>query len=202
MLTTSFFRPITSKPNNTTTTFKFSVHRLRMKISQGSVISTRDCSQAGNGRNPLRWDLCPDEIRTMTDSLIARVKKVYDDVGALQIESVSVENTLEALAHAKLDYASSRHVLDFPQYVFPNKEVRSVSTEADKKLSEFDVEISMREDVFKRIEALQKRFPDNPASEEKRFLDRLVTLGQRKGLHLSKEIQQVNINDEHLFYSV
>ncbi|XP_041825595.1 thimet oligopeptidase-like [Melanotaenia boesemani] len=168
----------------------FSKHRLRMTIPSRSVVSARDCSEAGNSRNTLRWDLSPAEIRTTTDSLIARIKKVYDDVGSSNIENVSVENTLEALANAKLDYASSRHILDFPQYVCPNKEVRSASTEADKKLSEFDVEISMREDVFQRITALQKKLPDNLSPEGKRFLDRLVTLGQRKGLHMSTDIQE------------
>uniref|UniRef100_A0A671X5J2 Neurolysin (metallopeptidase M3 family) n=1 Tax=Sparus aurata TaxID=8175 RepID=A0A671X5J2_SPAAU len=149
----------------------------------------QDCSsQPANKRNTLRWDLSPAEIRTVTDGLISSVKKVYDDIGAIKMEDVSVENTLRALAYVKLDYASSRHVLDFPQYVCPSKEVRTASTDADKKLSEFDVEISMREDVFKRVTALQLQ--NNLSPEEKRFLDRLVTLGKRKGLHLSKDIQE------------
>ncbi|XP_019937089.1 neurolysin, mitochondrial isoform X1 [Paralichthys olivaceus] len=163
---------------------------LRMTIQNVCVVSARDCSQAGNQRNTLRWDLSPEEIRTTADNLINRVKKVFDDIGSLSTEHVTVENTLKALADAKLDYASSRHVLDFPQYVCPSKEVRSASTEADKLLSEFDVEISMREDVFKRITTLQRKFQDDVSPEEKRFIDRLVTLGKRRGLHLSKDIQE------------
>uniref|UniRef100_A0A671X6J7 Neurolysin (metallopeptidase M3 family) n=1 Tax=Sparus aurata TaxID=8175 RepID=A0A671X6J7_SPAAU len=159
-----------------------------MTIQNGAVVPARDCSsQPANKRNTLRWDLSPAEIRTVTDGLISSVKKVYDDIGAIKMEDVSVENTLRALAYVKLDYASSRHVLDFPQYVCPSKEVRTASTDADKKLSEFDVEISMREDVFKRV---TQKLQNNLSPEEKRFLDRLVTLGKRKGLHLSKDIQE------------
>ncbi|XP_030006152.1 neurolysin, mitochondrial [Sphaeramia orbicularis] len=161
----------------------------RMTIQNRYVISARDYSQAGN-QNTLRWDLSPEDIKTRTDNLINRIKKVYDDVGSLNIENICVENTLKALANAKLDYASSRHVLDFPQHVSPSKEVRTASTEADKKLSEFDVELNMREDVFKRLTALQAKLQDNLPPEEKRLLDRLVTLGKRNGLHLSKDIQE------------
>ncbi|KAM4634060.1 neurolysin, mitochondrial [Polymixia lowei] len=163
---------------------------LRMTLQNGALIPARDCSQVGNGRNTLRWDLAPDDIKTTTDHLIKRIKKVYDDIGSLNIEKVSVENTLNALASAKLDYTSSRHVLDFPQYVSPCKEVRSASTDADKKLSVFDVEISMRSDVFERIIVLQKKHQNSLTPEEKRFLDRLVTLGKRNGLHLSKDVQE------------
>ncbi|RXN21418.1 mitochondrial isoform X1 [Labeo rohita] len=126
-----------------------------MTLQNGSVISTQSCSGTADKNNNLRWDLSPEEIRHQTQRLILRIKQAYDTVGSLDIGKVCFENTLQVIANAKADYAASRHVLDFPQYVSPCKEVRVASTEADKCLSDFDVEVSMRADVFQRLIALQ-----------------------------------------------
>ncbi|XP_030623761.1 neurolysin, mitochondrial [Chanos chanos] len=164
--------------------------RLRMTLQNGIILSAQNCSGSVDNRNTLRWDLTPEEIKERTENLIRRVKQIYDLVGSLDIERVSFENTLKPLANAKLDYASSRHMLDFPQFVSTCKEVRSASTEADKHLADFDVEMSMREDVFKRLLALQEKEQCDLLPESKRFIERLIKLGKRNGLHLPKSVQE------------
>ncbi|KAI1905312.1 hypothetical protein AGOR_G00014800 [Albula goreensis] len=164
--------------------------RLRMTLQNGIELTVKNCSQSAANKNGLRWDLTPEQIKSRTEKLIQRVKQTYDKIGALDLEKVTLENTLKALADAKLEYTVSRHVLDFPQYVSPCKELRSASTEADKKLSEFDVEMSMRADVFQRVIALQEKQLKDLKPEAKRFMERHIKLGKRNGLHLSKDIQE------------
>ena len=47
----------------------------------------------------------------------------------------------KVLADDTCNYNTQRNLLDFGQHVWPDKTVRDASVAADKKLSDFDVEV-------------------------------------------------------------
>lgn len=139
----------------------------------------------------MRFDLTADDIPKETVQLIETTKGVYDKVAALKPEEVTYENVIKVLADNGVDYSVKRNILDFPQHVSPDKLLREASVAADKKLSDFDVEMSMRQDVFDNLLALEKKkIGSTLTGEPKRFLERLIKHGKRDGLHLPKEIQE------------
>ena len=135
-----------------------------------------------------QWNQSKDDIQKAALDLIESSRKVYDLIGGLSNEDATYSNVVKVLANSQSEYDTKRNVLDFPQHVSPDKEIRAASTEADKKLSAFEVEMSMRKDVFDNLVACMEKGEDMSA-EGKRFLERLIKYGKRNGLHLSSEIQ-------------
>nr|KAG5696363.1 hypothetical protein BaRGS_028358 [Batillaria attramentaria] len=138
----------------------------------------------------LSWKLTAADIPKSVDALIEKTRAVYDAVGSLSPDEVNYNNVVKALADSECEYACERNNLDFLQHVATDKEMRDASCDADKKLSEFDVEMSMRQDVFDAIVAFQKKNPAELSEPEAaRFVERLIKLGKRNGLHLPKDVQ-------------
>ncbi|XP_005999912.1 thimet oligopeptidase [Latimeria chalumnae] len=155
----------------------------------GEVVIGNQCCSSPVNR--LRWNLTPEEIKKNTTKLIEETKKVYNQVGSIDLSEINYDNTLKVLGDVEVEYTVLRNMLDFPQHVSPCKNTRNASTEADKALSEFDVEMSMWEDVYQRIVALQDKIDlDTLRPEAKRYMERLIKLGRRNGLHLSHDVQK------------
>ncbi|XP_062508927.1 thimet oligopeptidase-like [Corticium candelabrum] len=150
--------------------------------------NARMSSAMSDSRMLLRWNLTKEDIQREANDLMRVSRSAFNSVGSLKREDVTFDRTVKILADNKAWYDTRRSMLDFLQHVSTDKEIREVSTEADKQLSEFDVEMSMRQDVFDSLVAFKETAPAL-APEAERYLNRMIVNGRRNGLHLSPEKQ-------------
>ncbi|KAG1656277.1 Thimet oligopeptidase [Nymphon striatum] len=129
------------------------------------------------------WDykITPEEMLSRTDELIKESRAAYNKVAAVKSEDVDFNTVVKAIADIHVKHRTTACLLDAANNISPDKALRDASTEAEQRLSKFDVEIRLC--ILKRITTEQL------SPESKRFIERLIKLGKRNGLHLSQDIQ-------------
>ena len=88
-----------------------------------------------------------DVSRKLTDDVVARVNE----------KDASFDKVLLPMARDENHQGLVAHVLGFYQSVSTDQELRDASTEAEKLMDDFSIEASMREDVFKLVDAALKK---------------------------------------------
>lgn len=134
--------------------------------------------------NRLRWNLNASEIASLTDALIVWGREEYDKCAAA-VGNPTYENTVKVLSEADafVDVVSS--CLTFPKDSNPDKDIREAAVAASKLLSKFNVECSMRYDVYLAVKAFAE--VSTLTGEDDRLLKRILRDYRRVGMHLDKD---------------
>jgi hypothetical protein len=83
------------------------------------------------------------------------VRAVYDKVASVAAEAVSVATVLQPLLDMNQDRDTRSFAIVLPAKVALDKDLRDAATRAEKRLEEFQVEMTMRKDVFDNIWAFR-----------------------------------------------
>ncbi|PQE21351.1 Peptidase family M3 protein [Rutstroemia sp. NJR-2017a BBW] len=114
--------------------------------------------------------LC-DKYRSVLDDIVANVKP----------ESATFENVILPAIHQEDVAGLKSSILSFYQAVSADSKLRDASSKADEIMDEANIEASMREDVFKLVEAVWKKGEDLDP-ESKRLLEKEYKSYIRNGL--------------------
>lgn len=140
----------------------------------------------GSNINKLRFDLDAAAIKTQTQELLDNFKNVFDQVASITKDKDHTwENSIKPISDFEPIFDVSCSNFTFPAHTSTDKEIRDASTDAQKAISSFAIEQSMREDVYQSIMEYTKK-KEKLELQDQRFLDRVVRDFKRNGLHLAE----------------
>ncbi|KAF2651276.1 thimet oligopeptidase [Lophiostoma macrostomum CBS 122681] len=131
------------------------------------------------------------------NSIISDAKRIIAHIGSIQdgiirnetVKTATFSSVVLPLAHAEDTRRLESNILCFYRDVSPDAELRKASNEAHQLIIEFDLESSMRQDLFQLYDAIVRKNEDlDPESD--RLLKRQHQNFLRNGLGLSREQQR------------
>ncbi|KAL9110668.1 MAG: hypothetical protein Q9227_004845 [Pyrenula ochraceoflavens] len=126
----------------------------------------------------------PASVMEDTKRFIELSRKITDDVVAkVKEQEATFDKVVLPMAHDENNVALEAHILGFYQSVSTDQELRDASTEAEKLMDDFSIESSMREDVFKLVDAVKNK-DEKLDPESQRLLDKDHKNFIRNGLNL------------------
>lgn len=135
---------------------------------------------------PPVWKHSPEEVKKLTEEVLARVRSIHDQIAGIHPDKCDFESVFVPLALAETELISLEPV-QFYQNVSPSKELRDASTDSEMAVKDFGVEVEMRVDVFKSKKAALKNIQDRQITltpEQSRLVEKMILDGTRAGLDL------------------
>lgn len=163
--------------------FKFlppTLHFIQLRNYQLQMISTSSVLPK------LNFKLGAEEILLECRKSIKNMREEYNRIGSIKLEECNFEKCMRPWSLAEAKFTTELASYNFPQYVSAVPEIRDASVEATRLIDEFNIEISMREDLFKVARAVSE-LNEKLESEETRFLEKVLLEFKHNGLFLEDE---------------
>ncbi|ORZ38746.1 thimet oligopeptidase [Catenaria anguillulae PL171] len=132
----------------------------------------------------LHFALSTAEVKATADKVLAISNKVFDEIAALSPEQCTFESVILRLARLENMVNSEVYRATFVQYFSPDKESRDASQAVTMKLEEFEIESSMREDLYLAVKHAAEKLPAGLKKEDERLVERMLLQYERNGLAL------------------
>lgn len=135
----------------------------------------------------------PESLAKSADKLMAFSKSTMDKVVAENTpEKATFQTTLLPMARDDNTMSLESHILGFYQAVSTDAKLRDASTEVEKKMDDFAIEASMRQDVFQLVDAVFNKQKDDKSldPESRRLLEKDHKSYIRMGLGIKDSAQR------------
>lgn len=139
------------------------------------------------------WDWTPKEIIADANKLVEDSTKFYDHLAQLKVPSI--ENLIKPFMQHESETRLLTNQLTFLQHVSEDEKLRAASVEVTEVLQNFEIELSLRHDLYLQFDKVWNEVKDRQNRYEKdseeyeiiKYVEKCHKDFVRAGLNLSKE---------------